>query len=300
MSINYENENSDSDDEIFTKNKNTKLSVVSHPTYFSDDESSDDNSDVESEIDDFKGGADSDKDIEEGEIEEGEIEEGEIEEGEIEENIENNKDDDEDEDEYEEENDDDDEDENINIDDTSEYSENIGTSKEKKNVGKKKSQKTKASNKTIQLPMDEDYDDDEDEEYNESYLQKFDSEISKNYVDEFHPECFIHNYDEISKLTVVVRDSFGIIIDPLHKTIPYLTKYEKARVLGQRAKQIEYGKNLENGSKPFVKVPENVVDGYIIAELELQQKKLPFIIRRPIPSGGFEYWNIKDLEIISF
>jgi DNA-directed RNA polymerase I, II, and III subunit RPABC2 len=293
MSINYEN--SDSDDEIFTKNKNTKLSIVSHPTYFSDDDSSEDNSDVESEIDDFKGGA---EDIEEGEVEEGEVEEGEVEEGEVEEVEENNKDEDEDEDEYEE--DDDDEDENINIDDTSEYGESIDTNKEKKNVGKKKSQKTKASNKTIQLPMDEDYDDDEDEEYNESYLQKFDSEISKNYVDEFHPECFIHNYDEIIKLSVVVRDNFGIIIDPLHKTIPYLTKYERARVLGQRAKQIEYGKNLENGSKPFVKVPENVVDGYVIAELELQQKKIPFIIRRPIPSGGFEYWSIKDLEIISF
>jgi DNA-directed RNA polymerase subunit K/omega len=291
MSINYEN--SDSDDEIFTKNKNTKLSIVSHPTYFSDDDSSEDNSDVESEIDDFKGGA---EDIEEGEVEEGEVEEGEVEEVEEGEVEENNKD--EDEDEYEE--DDDDEDENINIDDTSEYGESIDTNKEKKNVGKKKSQKTKASNKTIQLPMDEDYDDDEDEEYNESYLQKFDSEISKNYVDEFHPECFIHNYDEIIKLSVVVRDSFGIIIDPLHKTIPYLTKYERARVLGQRAKQIEYGKNLENGSKPFVKVPENVVDGYVIAELELQQKKIPFIIRRPIPSGGFEYWSIKDLEIISF
>ena len=60
-------ENSDSDDEIFTKNKNTKLSVVSHPTYFSDDDSSEDNSDVESETDDFKGGA---EDIEEGEVEE--------------------------------------------------------------------------------------------------------------------------------------------------------------------------------------------------------------------------------------
>jgi len=293
MSINYEN--SDSDDEIFTKNKNTKITIGSgsHPTYFSDDDSSEENSDVESEIDDFKGGADSDKDIEEGEIEEGEIEEGEIEEGEVEENNKDDEDeyDDEKEDEYEDDNDDE---EDENVDGTSEYGENINTNKEIKSVGKKKSQKTKASNKTIQLPIDDDYDDDEDEEYNENYLQKFDSEISKNYVDEFHPECFIHNYDEINKLTVVVRDSFGIIIDPLHKTIPYLTKYEKARVLGQRAKQIEHG------AKPFVKVPENVVDGYIIAELELQQKKMPFIIRRPIPSGGFEYWNIKDLEIISF
>ena len=106
--------------------------------------------------------------------------------------------------------------------------------------------------------------------------------------------CLIHNYDEISKLTVVVRDSNNIIIDSLHRTIPFLTKYEKARILGQRAKQIEIG------SRPFVSVPENVIDSYIIAELELQQKRIPFIIRRPIPGGACEYWNLKDLEVISF
>ena len=141
----------------------------------------------------------------------------------------------------------------------------------------------------IDLPSD-----DEDEDYDDSYLQKFDSEVTKNYINDFHPECLIQNYDEISKLTNVVRDTHNIIIDPLHKTIPFLTKYEKARILGQRAKQIEVG------AKPFISVPENVIDSYVIAELELQQKRIPFIIRRPIPGGGFEYWNIRDLEIIGF
>ena len=93
---------------------------------------------------------------------------------------------------------------------------------------------------------------------------------------------------------MVTRDETNIIIDPLHKTIPFLTKYEKARVLGQRSKQIECG------AKPLVKVPENVIEGYIIAELELHQKRIPFIIKRPIPGGAFEYWNLKDLEIIGF
>lgn len=73
-----------------------------------------------------------------------------------------------------------------------------------------------------------------------------------------------------------------------------MTKYEKARILGQRAKQIE------TGAKPFVKVPENVIDSYVIAELELREKKIPFIIKRPIPGGGFEYWHMRDLENINF
>ena len=157
-------------------------------------------------------------------------------------------------------------------------------------VANKKASKNKAK-KAVQIELPSD---DEDEEYDDSYLQKFDSEVTKNYINDFHPECLIQNYDEITKLTTVVRDSNNIIVDPLHRTIPFLTKYEKARVLGQRAKQIE------TGAKPFISVPENIIDGYVIAELELQQKRIPFIIRRPIPGGAFEYWNIRDLEMISF
>ena len=159
--------------------------------------------------------------------------------------------------------------------------------------------KSKKNSTKIELNDDIDdvgnnYEDDEEDDDDETYLQRFNSEINKNYITNYHPECLNHNYDEISALSKVTRDEFNIIIDPLHKTVPYLTKYEKARILGQRAKQIECG------SKPFVKVPENIIESHIIAELELQEKKIPFIIRRPLPNGGSEYWNLKDLEIISF
>jgi DNA-directed RNA polymerase I, II, and III subunit RPABC2 len=136
----------------------------------------------------------------------------------------------------------------------------------------------------------EEDDDDEDEDIN--YLQKFNKDITNNYINEFHPECLQHNYDEISKLTLVLKNSDNIIVDPFHKTIPFLTKYEKARILGQRAKQIE------SGAKPFINIPENIIEGHIIAELELKEKKIPFIIKRPIPGGAFEYWKLADLEII--
>jgi DNA-directed RNA polymerase I, II, and III subunit RPABC2 len=137
-------------------------------------------------------------------------------------------------------------------------------------------------------------DDDEDDEDDEKYLQKFNNEVNRNYLIDYHPECIIHNYDEIMSMTKVVRDKNNNIIDDLHKTLPYLTKYEKARILGQRAKQIN------SKAKVFVKVPDNVIDGYLIAQLELKEKRIPFIIRRPLPSGGCEYWSLKDLEIIDF
>ena len=139
-----------------------------------------------------------------------------------------------------------------------------------------------------------DFEDDEDEDNGEQYLQKFDNSINENYILNFHPESVLQNYDEILTMTKVTRNTDGIIIDQLHRTIPYLTKYEKARILGQRAKQIN------SGAYPFVKVPETVIDGYIIAEMELKEKRIPFIIRRPLPNGGSEYWKIQDLEDISF
>jgi len=138
----------------------------------------------------------------------------------------------------------------------------------------------------------EDTEDEDDDD--QAYLQKFNTDIQRQYLMEFHPESIVHNYEEIKALTTVVRDANNNIIDKFHRTLPYLTKYERARVLGQRAKQIN------SGAKAFVKVPENVIDGYLIAEMELVQKRIPFIIRRPIPGGACEYWKLKDLEIIGF
>lgn len=138
--------------------------------------------------------------------------------------------------------------------------------------------------------IDTDYEDDYSD--NENYLKKFDKEVRENYILNFHPDSITHNYDEIYNLARVVRNGNNIICDELHKTLPILTKYEKTRVLGQRAKQ------LNEGATPFIKIGENMIDGYLIALKELEEKKIPFIIKRPLPNGGSEYWHLEDLEII--
>ena len=135
-------------------------------------------------------------------------------------------------------------------------------------------------------------DDSEDEEEDDDYLQKFDDELRTNFINNHHPEVSVHNYEEVKKLAVVVRDGNGTIIDQLHRTIPIMTKYESTRILGQRAKQIE------NGAQPLISITDNIIDSYIIAENELKEKKIPFIIRRPIPNGGSEYWYAYDLELL--
>jgi DNA-directed RNA polymerase subunit K/omega len=139
---------------------------------------------------------------------------------------------------------------------------------------------------------DDDDDDDDDDEEDEDFLHKFDHETKKKYIASHHPECLSFNHEETETMSRVVRDDTGRIVDPYHKTLPFLTKYEKTRILGIRTKQ------LNEGAKPYIDVNPTIIDGYIIAQLELEHKRLPFIIRRPIPNGGSELWKLQDLEII--
>ena len=140
--------------------------------------------------------------------------------------------------------------------------------------------------------ISDDEEEEEEDEEDDDYLKKFDENLKKNVISEFHPEMLVHNYDEIDVLSRVVRNEEGIIIDPLHKTLPFITKYEKARILGERAKQIDAG------CKAFVDVDPDVIDGYIIALKEYEAKKIPFILKRPFSGGSCEYWKFCDLEIL--
>jgi DNA-directed RNA polymerase I, II, and III subunit RPABC2 len=134
-------------------------------------------------------------------------------------------------------------------------------------------------------------DDDDDEEEDDDYLQKMNEDVRKKVIEDFHPELKTLNYEEVDALATVIRDKQNHIIDPLHKTLPILTRYEKARVLGERARQINAG------ASPMIDVEPTLVDGYLIALKELEQKRIPFIIQRPLPNGTSEYWRVSDLEL---
>jgi DNA-directed RNA polymerase subunit K/omega len=135
----------------------------------------------------------------------------------------------------------------------------------------------------------DDEEEDEDEE-DDDYLQKLDDHFRQKVIENHHPELKTLNYEEIETLATVVRDRESTIIDPLHRTLSVLSRYEKARILGERAKQINMG------AKPFIEVDESMIDGYLIALKELEKKVIPFIIQRPLPNGGSEYWRVADLE----
>ena len=137
-----------------------------------------------------------------------------------------------------------------------------------------------------------DLDSDEEEDLEVNYLKKIDDSMKKDILESFHPECIQKNFDEINFMCVTERDKNNIIIDKNHKTIPILTKYERCRAIGTRVKQ------LNSGAKALVELREEIMDNYVIANRELREKKLPFIIQRPIANGKSEYWNINDLEFL--
>ena len=101
---------------------------------------------------------------------------------------------------------------------------------------------------------DEDTDED-DEAEDDNYLQKMDAVVRRDIISEHHPELSAHNYEEVGIACNIVRDENGVIIDPLHRTLPFITRYEKARILGERAAQIN------SGAKPFVEVDVRTSDG---------------------------------------
>eukprot|EP01136_Pigoraptor_vietnamica_P009682 Opistho-1_new@46476 len=71
-------------------------------------------------------------------------------------------------------------------------------------------------------------------------------------------------------------------------TTKYMTKYERARVLGTRALQIAM-------NAPVMVELEGETDPLQIAMKELQAKKIPIVIRRYLPDGSYEDWRVCDL-----
>lgn len=112
---------------------------------------------------------------------------------------------------------------------------------------------------------------------------------------EQHPEIW-PDYEETVLEKLMIRAAYPPDrtdkADNQHTTYPFLTLYEKTKVLSLRASQ------LARGAPPFIDVPEYLTDVYEIAKAELEAKRLPYILKRPLPDGQFEYWRLADLMII--
>jgi DNA-directed RNA polymerase I, II, and III subunit RPABC2 len=147
------------------------------------------------------------------------------------------------------------------------------------------------------IEIEEEYDDAgiEDEVFLEELPEDNTSEIAPEMkrLYQQHPECLLDYVEQVvPKIPLQVLPPGGAKLDPNHRTYPFLTLYERTKIIGLRANQIS------RGAVPFITVPPQVTDVKEIARLELEQKRLPFIIKRPLPNGTFEYWRLMDLLLL--
>jgi DNA-directed RNA polymerase subunit K/omega len=148
---------------------------------------------------------------------------------------------------------------------------------------------------------DEQYDDDA---YDEELEVEDDLVIEDNQKRDFgnellrfHPEARIDTIESVSMDLVLtnVPPSFTNAdgqADGKHRSAPFLTQFERTKVLGFRTNQ------LSLGARPYIAVPEHVTEIREIAKLELEARRLPIIIKRPMPDGTFEKWRLSDLLIL--
>lgn len=175
----------------------------------------------------------------------------------------------------------------------------MSTKKQPKKVVESESESESESEEELDIinndegVIDEDEDDDNGEKDYGDYVEGEGDEVASNTElqengDKDEVECYFEYdnvIDEFADLGPPVR-----VPDDERITLNKLTKYEMVRILGIRAQQIASNaptlvKNIE-GKSPVQ-----------IAIFELQNKMMPFIIRRNLPNNTYELWKIKELDV---
>ena len=74
------------------------------------------------------------------------------------------------------------------------------------------------------------------------------------------------------------------------KNLTYpMTKFEKAKIIGIRSEM------LANGAQAMITVPKNIINVKEIAILELEEKKIPLLVRRFYTNKEYEDLRVEDL-----
>jgi len=111
---------------------------------------------------------------------------------------------------------------------------------------------------------------------------------------ENHPEIS-PDYEDTIQEKLIITEAYppsDRLSRGTHTSCPFLTMYERTKVLCLRASQ------LAHGSPAFIDVPEYLTDVYEIAKAELEAKRIPLILKRQMPDGNYEYWRLADLMLL--
>jgi DNA-directed RNA polymerase subunit K/omega len=158
------------------------------------------------------------------------------------------------------------------------------------------SKKTKNNKKEEE--DDYDYDLEEDEEVLSDVIDEddIDEDDINDLEHEQEPEndmtCIMEdvNDDEVYyNIEIPTTTDVKYLSDKERISVNRLTKYEMVRILGERTKQITMG------AKPLIKNSKNLTNEQIVNE-EFKNNMIPFKIKRPLPNGKFEIWNLDELK----
>ncbi len=146
-----------------------------------------------------------------------------------------------------------------------------------------------------------DYDEDNDYASQEEYYSDSDSQVESDsasesehdfsYFQKENPEMSETNQEENPEATEETEHVDIVTLQEESKkrvTMPYMTKYEKTRIIGYRAGQIS------NGSVPMIDT-SGMHDSIEIAYQELIRKCIPVKIKRFLPDGTYEVWDANEL-----
>ena len=104
------------------------------------------------------------------------------------------------------------------------------------------------------------------------------------------------NIDQHPEVQPVFRNEVMDAIKQPRITREYFTKYEYTTLLATRAEQVA------QGAKPLVSLEglktSDPMFVWNVAKREVEQQKLPFMVRRQLPNGTSEYWSAQELEMM--
>ena len=154
----------------------------------------------------------------------------------------------------------------------------------------------KSKNNKKEEDDDYEFDLEEDDEVLSDVIDEDDIDEDDINDLEHEPEndmaCIIEdvNDDEVYyNIEIPTTTDVKYLSDKERISVNRLTKYEMVRILGERTKQITMG------AKPLIKNSKNLTNEQIVNE-EFKNNMIPFKIKRPLPNGKFEIWNLDELK----
>lgn len=101
---------------------------------------------------------------------------------------------------------------------------------------------------------------------------------------------------EHAEVKPIFRTEVAAALSQPRVTRGYFTKYEYTTLVATRAQQ------LAEGAKPLVELTglkqSDPLFVWTVAKREIEQQKLPFVVRRQLPDGTAEFWSAQEMEVM--